>query len=132
MSQNSALAPPPLQTALRELGGRLADIRLSRNLTQAQLANEAGVSLSSIKRLEAGQNTSLDTFLRVLRALGLTNHLATVLPDPTVRPVERVQRQGRQRQRARPGTAPPAAAWTWDDAEGTWDDARGSWNDGGK
>lgn len=100
---------------LRALGERVAKLRLSRNLTQANVAREAGASVSSVKRLEAGENTSLDTFLRVLAVLGVEQHVLAALPDPAVRPVERVQYAGRERQRARVRVKEAAAAaeWTW-------------------
>lgn len=103
-----------ISTVQAALGSRLARLRLSRNLTQASLAREAGASLSSIKRLEAGENTSMDTFLRVLKALGMEDRLLDVLPNPDVRPIERVKHGGRERRRARtkPGT-PRATAWAW-------------------
>ena len=41
--------------ALRESGRRLAQIRLSRNLTQAELAQRAGVSKRTLERLEMGR-----------------------------------------------------------------------------
>ncbi|WP_256647027.1 helix-turn-helix domain-containing protein [Thermomonas paludicola] len=96
------------------LGTRLARLRLSRNLTQASLAREAGASLSSIKRLEAGENTSMETFLRVLKALGMEARLLDALPNPDVRPVERVRHGGRERRRARTKAGTPkATAWAW-------------------
>ncbi|ROR24656.1 helix-turn-helix protein [Comamonas sp. BIGb0124] len=102
------------ETYLLEIGERLTRLRLSRNLTQATLAREAGASVSSIKRLEAGENTSLDTFLRVLGALGLDERLSAVLPDPEVRPVERVRHGGRERRRAREKAVPAKATdWAW-------------------
>jgi putative transcriptional regulator len=55
-----------IETALCK---RLQSIRLSRNMTQQQLAEEAGVSNRTIRRLEKGQGVSLDTFIRVLSAL---------------------------------------------------------------
>lgn len=106
---------------LKTLGTRLARLRLARNLTQTRLAREAGSSVSSIKRMEAGGNTSLDTFLRALSALGLADRLLAALPDPSVRPVERVRLGGRERQRARDLQAPvPASQWAWanEDADG--------------
>ena len=39
---------------LTELGGRLTRLRLERNLTQAQLAEQAGVSKRTVQRLESG------------------------------------------------------------------------------
>ncbi|MHC1481705.1 helix-turn-helix domain-containing protein [Frateuria aurantia] len=101
---------------LRALGQRLARIRLAANITQADLARQAGVSARSIKRLEAGDNTSLDTLIRVLAALQLGGRLLQALPDPDVRPVERVRLKGRERQRARAQVAPAKATdWAWGD-----------------
>ncbi len=103
------------------LGRRLEGLRLARNLTQRQLADEAGVSLRTIGRLEKGEGVSLDTFLRVLSALGLQHALEGLLPDPAIRPVERVEARGRERRRARPSpSSEPAPAWTW--GEGGTDD----------
>jgi len=42
------------ESILEELGGRLASVRLGRNLTQAALAEEAGVSKRTVERLESG------------------------------------------------------------------------------
>ena len=66
----------------------LEEIRLSKNISQAELAKQAGVSRSTMTRIADGQSVSLDSFIRVIKALGLADHLATLLPDPRVRPVE--------------------------------------------
>jgi transcriptional regulator with XRE-family HTH domain len=102
------------------LGSRLEALRLSRNLTQRAVAKDAGISLSTMKRLEQGRSTSLDSFIRVLVALRLQGYLATLLPDPTIRPVERVTGRGRgERKRASsPGASPSAPLpWTWGDED---------------
>ena len=58
----------------REMGGRLARVRLERNLTQIQLAEQAGVSKSTVERLESGAvATQLSGFIRVCRVLDLMN-----------------------------------------------------------
>ena len=99
---------------IRLLGERLEALRLSRNLTQAQLAREAGISVSTLKRLERGESTALDAFVRVLVALRLQDHVTALLPDPGVRPIERALRQGRLRQRARPRAAETQpSTWVW-------------------
>jgi transcriptional regulator with XRE-family HTH domain len=101
---------------------RLEQIRLSRNITQQKLADEAGVSLRTIVRMEQGEGVSLDTFIRVLIALGIQNNLETLLPDPSVRPVERVG-LGKERKRARPQPEDEKPAqWAWGD--GVTDDGR--------
>ncbi|WP_201768145.1 helix-turn-helix domain-containing protein [Asticcacaulis benevestitus] len=102
-----------------QLGERLARLRLSRNLTRAQLAKETGASSRTLARLEAGEGASLDSFIRVLLALNMESNLLAMLPDPAVRPIERVKLQGRERQRARPmqGETKPASEWAWGDDE---------------
>jgi len=95
---------------------RLEGIRLSRNITQAQLAEEAGVSPRTIGRLEKGEGVSLDTFIRVLKALGIQHSLEALLPDPTVRPIERVGLGVGERKRARPApTSHERPTWSWGD-----------------
>ena len=97
---------------------RLESIRLSRNMTQAQLAKEAGVSPRTIGRLEKGEGVSVDTFIRVLTALGIQQNLEALLPDPTVRPIERVEVRGTERKRARPASSNiEPTAWSWGEVE---------------
>ena len=113
-------APTTVEGLRERLGARLAQLRLSRNQTQANLARQAGVSVSSVKRLEAGETTSLDNHLRVLVALGVGDRLLGCLPDPTVRPVERVALGGRERRRARATPEPvPASSWAWGSEQDT-------------
>jgi transcriptional regulator with XRE-family HTH domain len=101
------------------LCAQVGKIRLSKNLTQAQLAKEAGIALLTLQKFEKGQGVSLDTFIRVLTALDLQGNLAALLPDPSVRPVERVSNRGRERQRARPlRTAEEKGSWSWGDEKG--------------
>lgn len=100
------------------LCGRLESIRLSRNITQIQLAKKAGVAPRTIGRLEKGQGVSFDTFIRILTALGIQQSLEVLLPDPTVRPIERIDIGGGERKRARPVQASnERLPWSWGDGE---------------
>ena len=100
------------------LCGRLASIRLARHMTQIQLAEEAGVSPRTIGRLEKGEGISLDTFIRVLTALGIQQSMEVLFPDPSIRPIERISSGGGERRRARPGRpGEDLPAWSWGDGE---------------
>ncbi len=91
-------------------------IRLLRNITRAELAASAGVSLKTLSRLEKGEGTSLDTFIRVLSALGIQGNLAALLPDPSIRPMERILNSGKERKRARSDKkSGRESTWTWGD-----------------
>jgi len=93
---------------------RLEEIRLSKNISQADIAKQAGVSRSTMTRIADGQSISLDSFIRVVKALGLADHLAALLPDPEVRPVELVRHEGRHRRRATAKREAPES-WSWGD-----------------
>ena len=100
--------------ARQELGRRLAKLRLARNVTQDALANEAGVAVRTLRRLEAGQPSSLDSFLRVAIALGLADELVAALPASDILPIELVDTRGGERQRARPPKETARTArWSW-------------------
>lgn len=71
-----------------KIGERLKQTRLRQNITQMSLAEEAGVSLSSIKKTEKGEIGSFDTLLRMLRVLGLLDILQQLVDDPQPTPNE--------------------------------------------
>lgn len=103
---------------LGELGGRLAKIRLEHNLTQAQLATQAGVSKRTVERLEAGAvATQLSGFIRVCRVLNLIERFDLLIPEPLPSPVAQLKSGGKKRQRAsatKPAQ-PSAKKWQWGD-----------------
>jgi transcriptional regulator with XRE-family HTH domain len=101
---------------LRELGERLAGIRLERNLTQAALAEQAGVSKRTVERLESGEvATQLSGFVRVCRALSLLERFDALIPEPAISPIAQMKLQGRKRKRASGSRAALGApkTWTW-------------------
>lgn len=67
----------------QELGHRIAQQRIKKNITQAELASRAAVSISTIKRLEKGEGATLGNFIRVLNSLGLVNDLSQIAVKPT-------------------------------------------------
>ena len=101
--------------ALRtELGRRLAKLRLSRNITQRALAADAGIGLRTLRNIEAGRPCSLDSLLRLSIELGLADGLLGAVPSGEIRPIERVDSGGRERQRARRRKdRPPKEPWSW-------------------
>lgn len=100
---------------LRELGARLARIRLEHNFTQAGLAEQAGVSKRTVERMEAGGPTQLVNLVRVCRGLDLLDRFETLIPEPVVSPVAQLKRQGKQRKRAAAKPSAPPPKWEWND-----------------
>ena len=101
---------------LQELGGRLAGVRIERDLTQASLAEQAGVAKRTVERLESGEvATQLSGFLRVCRALGLLERFENLLPEHAPSPMAQLKLQGRRRRRAsgRRAASGEPKKWTW-------------------
>jgi transcriptional regulator with XRE-family HTH domain len=85
---------------LEELGQRLRQTRLNRNLTQARLAEEAGVSAPTINQLEHGKPIQLTTLVRAMRVLDLLDGLEAAVPEPPPSPIDQLRRRGKERRRA--------------------------------
>lgn len=85
-----------------QLGARIKLLRLTRNLSQQQLAEMTQSSLSSVRRLEADGQGSLEFVVRIAQALQLADQLNDWFVQSTmsIADVERVQ-TANQRQRAR-------------------------------
>ncbi|MBX3130172.1 MAG: helix-turn-helix transcriptional regulator [Polyangiaceae bacterium] len=100
----------------KALGERLARVRLERNLTQTELADQAGVSKRTVERLEGGGSTQLSSFIRICRALGLLERLEQLVPPPVPSPIEQLALRGKRRLRARPRRTPvERKPWKWGD-----------------
>lgn len=73
---------------LSRIGMRLRSDQLRQNLTQEVLAEEAGVSLSSVKKIEKGTVGSFDSLLRVMRTLGRLGVLLPLIEEEQMSPNE--------------------------------------------
>lgn len=106
------------EVILHEVGERLARIRLDRNLTQAELADQAGVSKRTVERMESGEvATQLSGLVRVCRALQLIEGFNALIPEPVPSPMSRLKMRGKLRLRATGTRASTKTSkkWTWKD-----------------
>ena len=67
---------------LGELGQRLRRERLNRNMTQQGLADNSGLSRSTVAKVEDGDNFSMETLIRMLRTFELVDRLDALLRNP--------------------------------------------------
>lgn len=82
------------------LGERLRRLRLDRNLDQRTTAEKAGISEKALRNLEAGRGSTLETLIRVLKALGYLQGIDVLVPEPSINPLD-LLRQSKAPQRAR-------------------------------
>ncbi|MGL4369161.1 MAG: helix-turn-helix domain-containing protein [Spirochaetota bacterium] len=103
---------------LLEIGSRIAQSRLNKNMTQKELAERAGISIRTLARMEAGEvSTQMESFIRVCRALGAVDRLNILFPESLPGPIEQLKLQGKKRKRAsaHQKNITPAVKWEWGD-----------------
>lgn len=86
------------------LGEQLQAIRLSKSLDQITTAEKAGISEKSLRNLEAGRGSTVDTLLRTLKALDTLEGLELLAPRPSASPLA-LLRSSKARQRVRQSSA---------------------------
>lgn len=82
-----------------EMGRRIEQLRLERNMTQQQLADAVGLSRVSYRKLAAGEAKFVNV-IAVLRVLDQLESLETLIPDSVFSPMEQLKLKGRRRRRA--------------------------------
>ncbi len=85
---------------VKEICSNLKQMRLNKNLSQADLAQMAGLNRVTISRMEAGRAATLLTFVQVLRALDKLDVLDIFREESEISPLNLLKMQGKQRLRA--------------------------------
>lgn len=86
---------------LAELGHRLREHRLRRNMLQTELALRSGISVSALKKLEGSGRGTLENFMKVVFALRLENEIKSLfmLQPASIAQLEAMKAPVRQRAR---------------------------------
>jgi transcriptional regulator with XRE-family HTH domain len=85
MPSKSPIVFPQEQRLLASLGERLRLARLRRKLSNAVVAQRAGISRTTLYKVEAGDpGATLGSYVRVLAVLGLENDLHALAADDKV------------------------------------------------
>ncbi len=105
------------EAILAEVGERIARRRLDLELTQAAVAEQAGVAKRTLERVEAGHSAQMSSLIRILRVLDGLPGLDRMLPEAGPRPMDLLKRKGKVRQRAsrRHASSQPEKPWSWGD-----------------
>jgi transcriptional regulator with XRE-family HTH domain len=100
--RSSRKPPLPVSRALRDIGSAVTAWRKLRGMTQVQLADRAGISRHTVRRLENADGAiSLENTLRILRALGVLDAVPQAI-DPYQSDVGRLRSDEQLPQRVRP------------------------------
>lgn len=70
------------------IGVKIKTVRLKQNMSQEELANKSGVSISTIKRMEEGEVKTLESLIRILRTLGKLDIFIPLVNEEQLSPNE--------------------------------------------
>jgi transcriptional regulator with XRE-family HTH domain len=86
-----------------ELGAQVRRVRILQNITQAEVARAAGISVGALKNLEAGRGATVLTLISAVKALGQVDWLNALQPVVSISPMAMLRSsKGRVRARRRP------------------------------
>lgn len=99
-----------------ELGRRIQETRIAASLTQKELAERAGISLSTLVRLESGESVRFEYVLNTLRVLNLLSNIDLLVQEQEMRPSDLLD-YGKKRKRVRIASKknPLRKPWKWGD-----------------
>lgn len=78
----------PDQLILRELGRRIAHLRKQQGFTQTELSEEAGIGIATLRRIESGSGGQMETWLKILKTLGLVSNIDEAIPPIMPSPLQ--------------------------------------------
>ncbi len=90
----------PEHEILKELGRRLARTRKQQRMSQTLLAQEAGLGVATLRRIEAGQDSQMESWLKLLKALQLASAVDAILPENVNSPMAEVRAKPRKKHKA--------------------------------
>lgn len=91
------------------IAAKIKTVRLKQNMSQAELADKSGVSISTIKRMEDGEVKNFESLIRVLRTLGKLDIFVPLVEEEQLSPNEyyelasKANKPKRKRKRASKG-----------------------------
>lgn len=70
------------------IAAKIKTVRLKQDMSQAELADKSGVSISTIKRMEDGEVKNFESLIRVLRTLGKLDVFVPLVEEEQLSPNE--------------------------------------------
>ena len=72
---------------MRQIGLKLKELRIGKNMKQKELSDASGVSLFTISAVENGKTTSMLTIIQLLRALERLDYLDRFFQEQAISPI---------------------------------------------
>lgn len=100
------------KTILKELGNRIKQYRISLNITQSELADKCGISMSTVVRIENGDDIKFSNYIRILSGLDILENINILIPEVSA-DYKKIFEEKTPRKRVRQKNETGKADWTW-------------------
>ncbi len=92
---------------MRQIGSKLKELRIEKNMKQKELAEAAGVSVFTISSIENGKTISLLTVIQLLRALEHLDYLDSFFQEESISPVAyaKLMKNNKKKERVKSSTS---------------------------
>lgn len=101
MQKEFVFDPYPLQVTMQRLASNLKARRLEKKLSTKSLAEMSGVPASSIQRFELKHSISLESYVKLAKALGYSEDIMQLLSEPKYSTMEELLEINKNRKRKR-------------------------------
>ena len=93
--------PYPLQVTMQRMAENLKARRLERKLSTKSLSTMSGVPASSIQRFELKHSISLESYVKLAKALGYSEEIMQLLAEPKYDTMEELLEINKNKNRKR-------------------------------
>ena len=101
MQNKYVFDPYPLHVTMQRLAENLKARRLEKKLSTKSLSQMSGVSASSIQRFELKHSISLESYVKLAKALGYSEEIMQLLAEPKYETMEELLEINKNRTRRR-------------------------------
>lgn len=101
MQNRFVFDPYPLAVTMQRLAENLKTRRLEKKLSTKSLAEMSGVPASSIQRFELKHAISLESYVKLAKALGYSEEIMQLLAEPKYDTMEELLEINKNRKRKR-------------------------------
>lgn len=99
----------PENEILKELGKRLARVRKQQGFSQTRLAEKAGLGVATIRRIELGQDSQMESWLKLMKSLQMISAIDALLPETYRSPMTEALSNSKKRRKKK--AAPSDSMW---------------------
>ncbi len=100
------------KAVLREMGERIRECRVALNFTQIEFADQCGISTSTVVRIEAGDDSKLSNYIKILSALDMLANINLLIPE-TKQDFKLLFENKHTRKRVRKTNLNSSSGWVW-------------------